>query len=243
MLKYLYKIMTKPIKITEIIKEANDTFTYKFNIPKGTHWKAGANGHFIVTNAQGDFQLNKKYVRHLSIMSQPEEGFLGFTTRIKEDLSLFKTSLKKFKVGDEIRFFGIKNHIPLQRNNSHIVLISMGVGIATFRPMILDYIDNQKGVLSITNINIDNSSQFVYQKELSAVDIDTYQNKFVSSREQLYDAIQANFDKKNVSYYVVGSDQFLKDTGSFLIENDVLQDHIYLDKHDFQKKEFLNLSA
>jgi len=231
--------MTKSITIAAIIEEAKDTFTYKFNIPKGVTWQAGANGHFVVSDLSGNFQMNKSYVRHLSLMSTPEEGFLGFTTRIKENPSVFKQSLEKYKVGDEMRFFGIKNHIPLERNDSHVVLISMGVGVATFRPMILDFMASQEGIRSITNINIDRSDSFVYQAELAGIALPNYHNKFVSDRSALYNHIQESLDDKNTSYYVVGSDEFLRDTNSFLLQHGVPASKLHIDKHDFKKNAFL----
>lgn len=243
MLKFLYKMITKSIIVKDIIHEADETITYKFNIPKGIDWESGANGHFVVKAEDGNFQLNKTYVRHLSIMNTKEEGFIGFTTRIKDNPSLFKSSLENYKIGDEMRFFGIKNHIPFKRKNSNVVFISMGVGIATFRPMIKDYLNNQDEILSVTNINIDGSGQFVYHDELSAIKTINYKNEFVTNRDTLYDKIQDTFRHQNTDYYIVGSDEFLKNISSFLVSNTISKSNIHLDKHDFQKTEFFKTSA
>ncbi|MEM6769381.1 MAG: hypothetical protein AAF597_02255 [Bacteroidota bacterium] len=239
MFKYLIKMMTSSIKVSSITEEAPNTFTFKFDVPKGMNWSPGANGHFVVTDNQGVYQMNKAYVRHLSIMNNPAEGYIGFTTRVSDNPSLFKASLKNYTVGDEMRVFKVKNHIPLVRDNTNVVLISMGVGIATFRPMIMDYANNQDGIKSLTNINIDRHDQHVYKDELTGITAGNYRNDLVSNRENLYDAITETFGDKRSSYYVVGSDEFLGEICAFLSENDIEPSQIHLDKPDIRRANFI----
>lgn len=153
MKKAFFKIISQAVALKEIVKEATDTYTYKFDIPKGIIWNAGANLHLLPGTLDEDIKIGKEMVRHLSVMSLPHEGYMGITTRIREQASDFKKKLQQSQSGDTMRVFGIKNHLPLKRENHPVVLVSMGVGIATIRPMILEYVADQSNIPLIININ------------------------------------------------------------------------------------------
>jgi ferredoxin--NADP+ reductase len=165
MITYFVRKITTSLKVTKIIEEAPNTFTFKFEVPNNIKWEPGAYAHFISSDFKSGQKMIKGLMRELSIMTHPSENELGFTTRIRENPSDFKKALQNLNVGDEIRCFKIANHIKIVNNNKPIVLISMGVGIATLRPILLEYLSNTKKVF-ITNINIDGSGFFVYKEEL-----------------------------------------------------------------------------
>lgn len=224
------KIMIEPIKLMEIIKEAKDTFTYKFNIPKGTTWEAGTNAHLVANGSDTNYAPNREFMRHMSICSLPEEGYIGFSTRAPKEGSTFKRNLRVSHVGDRLQLFGLKNRLPLHRNKRPVVLISMGVGIATMRPMMLEYAKNQEDIPQLININIDRAVTEIYQDELTALKMPNFENIYVNSRADLHQSITNTLDLKDAEYHIVGSDEFLMSIGSFLLNKGVADDCIKLDK-------------
>jgi hypothetical protein len=105
----------------------------------------------------------------------------------------------------------------------------MGVGIATFRPIMLDYIKSNTQI-SITNINIDRSGKFVYWGELSNIPETKLKNIFVTSRNDLYKSIDKALKNKNNIYYIIGSEDFNRDIGIYLAKNSVSKSLIKFDK-------------
>ncbi len=224
----LKKIMT-PVRLIEVIEEVPETYTFKFETPENISWTPGTHAHFLIADLQKGQALNRQLVREFSIMSHPGEGYLGVTTRIRSNPSLCKQAMKALNPGDQIQIFKIRNHIQPQKTDNPVILISMGVGIATFRPIILDYIKSNTQI-PITNINIDRSGKFVYWDELSNIPETKLENVFVTSRNDLYKSIDEALKNRENIYYVIGSKDFSKDIGNYLVKNSVPKRLIKFDK-------------
>jgi ferredoxin--NADP+ reductase len=237
--KATFKKIAQPVTLQEIIQEATNTYTYKFNIPQGMTWTAGANLHLLPYGLDKDIEIDKKTIHHLSIINLPDEGYIGITTRIREPTSDFKKKLQKAQIGDTMCIFKVKNHMPLKRENHPVVLISMGVGIATMRPLILEYVKDQTNIPAIVNINVDNSGEFIYKKELLATEKHGVKNYFTTSRTEMKEAIKTTFQLKNPQYYIVGSDNFLNNMAGFLLKTHIEKHQIYFDKHQEDIEEIL----
>lgn len=231
MLTIIIKSISTRLKLIEIVKEAIETYTFKFEVPESVIWTPGSYAHFVSSDLQNGAKFKKDLLRELSIMSNPNEKFIGFTTRIRNNPSVFKQAMLKLKHGDEIRMFKIGNHMKNIKNDKPIVFISMGVGIATFRPLILDCLDNSSQTSFITNINIDRSGDFVYQKELEKLASNKLKNVFVCNRVDLYDNINKCIDNGENIYFIVGSNEFNNQIGDYLVEKNVSKDAIVFDKH------------
>lgn len=225
-------IMIESIKLLDIIEEADSTFTYKFNIPPGTVWDAGTNAHLVATGSDTNYAPSPEFTRHMSICSLPEEGYIGFTTRAREGGSTFKRNLRVSSVGDRLQLFGLKNRLPLERNNKPVVLISMGVGIATMRPMILEYAKDQSNIPQLININIDRAVTEIYQDELVKLNIPNFKNIYLNSRKDLLQSIEDTLKLDSADYHIVGSDEFLMNIGAFLLKKGVADDCIKIDKKE-----------
>jgi ferredoxin--NADP+ reductase len=237
--KATFKNIAKPVTLKEIIQEATDTYTYKFNIPKGITWTAGANLHLLPYGLDEDIEIDKKTVHHLSIINLPGEGYIGITTRIRKQASDFKKKLQESQIGDTMCIFKVKNHMPLKRENHPVVLISMGVGIATMRPLILEYVTDQTNIPAMININVDNSGTFIYKRELISTEKHGVKNDFTKSRTEIKEAIKTTFQLKDPRYYIVGSDNFLSNMSGFLLKNHIEKHQIYFDKHQEDIEEIL----
>nr|WP_320118904.1 hypothetical protein [uncultured Marinifilum sp.] len=232
MLTQIVKIISTKIKLSQKVKEAEDTYTFKFAVTKNIKWAPGAYAHFVSSDLENGEKVKKKEsIRELSIMSHSNEKFIGFTTRIRQNPSEFKQMMLNLEIGDEIRMFKIGNHLKKQKTDKPIVLISMGVGIATFRPIILEYIEKVSQKVPITNINIDRSGNFVYQKELENLPDNKIKNVFVTQRDDLYKSIDRCIDNQENKYFVVGSKEFNKAIGDYLIKKNVSDKEIIFDKH------------
>ena len=229
MFKFLLKKISTLIEVTQIVEEVPETFTFKFAVPENIKWKLGAYDHFLASDLTGDKPFKGNLVREISIMSHPNENYIGFTTRIRSNASDFKQALGKLQAGDKIRVFFFGSHIKLPETNTPVVFISMGEGIATFRPFIIELLDGYSET-TITNINIERSGKFVYQDELNGLPANKIKNVLVTSRNALYEGIDKTLENKENVYYVVGSKQFNKDIGSYLKKHDVDRKSIRFDK-------------
>lgn len=163
-------------------------------------------------------------------MTHPDEKQIGFTKRIRQEPSEFKQILRNLRIGDEIRMFKFGNHLQKQHTDHPLVLISMGVGIATFRPIIIEYINNDSQTPFITNINIDRSGNFVYQEEFEKFSSDKIKNCLVTNRTDLYHEIDKCLINTDNVYYVVGSNEFNKSIGIYLLKKGIAKKSIILDR-------------
>ena len=220
------------VKITDIIDEAYDTKTYLLEKPDNLTWVEGAHTHIGLLGFDEGEKPNKALVRHMSINTLPEDNKIGFTTRMIRPLSEFKEKLSNLHIGDEIILFKIGSRMYLRRENRPIVLVSMGVGLATMRPLIHSYIKDNTDIPKIININVDSSKDYIYKTELDSLVNSYYQNNWVATRNDFYETLNQTSEDSNAIYYVVGSDDFIIDVIKFLRNKMVHDDSIIIDKKD-----------
>ena len=233
------KIEFMKISFKEKVRTAKDTYTYKFEIPQGFTWNEGDHIHLAFLDLEENGIIDKSKARTFSIMSQESENYLGVTTRIKEPCSDYKKRLDNLKENDQMLLFKPGNNMKLIRENKSLVFISMGVGIATFRPLIREFNENTSGIEKIFNINIDSSKCYVYEDELAALNNKKLINYYLDSRVKLYDVINQNLSDEENIYYIVGSNQFLSQIAQYLIENNVARDNIVIDKKPSKRINFI----
>lgn len=220
------------VKITDIREEAQGVKTFLLEKPEDFTWIEGAHTHIGLLGFDDGEKPNKNLVRHMSIMTLPEENILGFTTRITSNPSEFKEKLSKLQVGDEIILFKIGSRMFLRREDRPVVLVSMGVGIATMRPLIYGFIKDKTGISNIININVDSSKDFVYRKELDQLVCIDYKNYWLGSRKEFYERLDQVSKNSNAIYYVVGGDTFIIDVIKFLKNNGMKEHSILIDKKE-----------
>lgn len=223
--------MKTQVKIIDIIDEAKGIKTYLLEKPENEIWEEGSHIHIGIVGFDEGELPNKSLVRHMSIMTLPTEKKLGFTTRVQENPSEFKEKLSKLHVGDELVTFKIGSRMQLRRYNRPIVLLSMGVGIATMRPLILSFIADTSNIPCLYNVNVD-SSNTIYKNELSLIENDHYKNYWLNSRADFYKKLDQLINLDNPIYYVVGNDGFIKDIIQHLRSRSVADSDIILDKKE-----------
>jgi ferredoxin-NADP reductase len=221
--------MKHKVKIIDIIDEAKGTKTYLLEKPENYTWVEGSHTHIGLVGFDEGEKPNKDLVRHMSIMTLPTEEKIGFTTRAQENPSEFKYKLSQLSVGDEVVIFKLGSRMELRRCNRPIVLLSMGVGIATMRPLILAYINDLSNIPSLFHVNVDASGD-IYRNELDKYENEQYKNYWLDSRINFYETLNQLTETQNAIYYIVGNDLFIKDIIQKLRARNVDDVDIILDK-------------
>lgn|SRR5699024_5942967 len=226
-------------KVTEVIQESSDIYTYMLESPEEFSWEEGSFTHFALEGFNDEEKPNRGLVRHMSICTLPKEGKIGITTRIKEQASEFKETLREVKPGDKVALFRTFCNVPLRRENKTIYLLSQGVGIATFRPLVLEYLNNSSDITHIHSINIDSSNEFLFSDIFSPDQNKNFTSEFINNRPDYYTRIEEVASDQDALYYIVGSDEFIKQNIHILLEKNISEEQIMLDKRADLLPEFL----
>ncbi|MBU9674954.1 FAD-dependent oxidoreductase [Planococcus sp. CP5-4] len=226
-------------KINQIIDESPEVKTYLLNLPEGFTWQEGSHTHFAFEGFNAGDKPNRGLIRHMSICTLPHENSIGITTRIKDQCSEFKSILRNMKPGDEVAIFKTHSNVPLKREGKNVYLLSSGVGLATFRPLVLEYVSNAEGVRSIHSLNVDSSKHYLFQDVFTTSTDTNFTVQFVDSRAEYYEAVKGFADDAGGLFYIVGSDDFLKENIELLRTQGVAREQIVLDKREQSIAEFL----
>lgn len=227
-------------KINKIIEETPEVKTYLLDCPKDFTWEEGSHTHFALEGFNAGDKPNRSLIRHMSISTLPHEKSIGITTRIREQCSEFKTILRNLKVGDEVAIFKTHSNVPLKREDKNVYLLSSGVGLATFRPLVLDYFERADHVNQIHSLNIDSSKDFLFTNIFESVPDKKFTSQFVDNRTDYYEEVKNLATDKDGLFYVVGSDEFLLQNIEVLREQGIKPEQIILDKREQQLPEFLS---
>lgn len=226
-------------KINQIIDESPEVKTYLLDLPEGFTWQEGSHTHFAFEGFNAGDKPNRGLIRHMSICTLPHENAIGITTRIKDQCSEFKSILREMKPGDEVAIFKTHSNVPLKREGKNIYLLSSGVGLATFRPLVLEYLSNPEGVLSMNSLNVDSSKAYLFQDVFATSNDDNFNAQFADSRAEYYETVKCFADDADGLFYIVGSDDFLRENIGLLRRNGVAREQILLDKREQSIAEFL----
>ncbi|MCJ7842116.1 dihydropteridine reductase [Lederbergia sp. NSJ-179] len=227
-------------KINKIIEETPEVKTYLLDCPEDYTWEEGAHIHLALEGFNAGDKPNRSLIRHMSISTLPHENSIGITTRIREQCSEFKAILRNLEVGNEVAIFKTHSNVPLKRENKNVYLLSSGVGLATFRPLVLDYFERADNVNQIHSLNIDSSKDFLFTNIFKSAPDKKFTSQFVDNRKDYYEEVKNLAADKDGLFYVVGSDEFLVQNIEVLREQGIKPEQIRLDKHERQLPEFLS---
>lgn len=230
-------------KINEIIEETSEVKTFLFDCPEGYTWEEGSHLHLALRGFNEGEKPNRSLIRHMSISTLPNEKSVGITTRIKEECSEFKTILRDLGVGGEVAIFKTHSNVPLKREDKKIYLLSSGVGLATFRPLVLDYFERADNVKGIHSLNIDSTKEFLFPSIFESTPDKNFTSQYVDNRNDYYEEVKNLAADKEGLFYVVGSDEFLMQNIEILREQGIQPEGIMLDKHEGKRSEFLAADA
>ncbi|WP_214890912.1 dihydropteridine reductase [Exiguobacterium sp. s142] len=223
--------------IQRVVQEAPDTYTFQLELPDGFTWDEGAHTHFALEGFNKEDKPNRSLIRHMSISTLPREGAIGITTRIKRECSEFKSILRDMEIGEQVAIFKTHSNVPLKREGKNVYLLSAGVGLATFRPIVLEYLENGEGVSHLHSLNVDTSANYLFNDVFTSSN--SFTAEFVANRVDYYTAVETLATDRDGLFYLVGSDDFLHQTIDVLRRSGIMPEQIVLDKHDFQLEDFL----
>lgn len=227
-------------KINKIIEESPEVKTYLLDCPEDFTWEEGSHTHFALEGFNAGEKPNRSLIRHMSISTLPQSNSIGITTRIREQCSEFKTILRNLEVGNEVAIFKTHSNVPLKREDKNVYLLSSGVGLATFRPLVLEYFERADNVNQIHSLNIDSSKDFLFTNIFESAPDKKFTSQFVDNRKDYYEELKNLAADKDGLFYVVGSDEFLVQNIEVLREQGIKPTQIMLDKHKQQLSEFLS---
>lgn len=232
------ELVLQNLKIVDIVEETKDTKTYMLEKPEAFTWNEGDHTHIAHVGFNSGQAPNKTWVRHMSISTLPNENKIGITTRVRTECSEYKDILGRLGVGEELVLFKLGSRMQIKRLNRPLVLLSTGVGIATFRPVILAYANDPSNVSQLINVNVDSSGDFVFRDELDQLESESYKNYWVSSRAMFNELFESLTGVESPIYYVVGSDLFVKEMIQRLRSKHVSDQDIVIDKGEKVYHEF-----
>ncbi|WP_087974783.1 dihydropteridine reductase [Oceanobacillus rekensis] len=227
-------------KINKIIEETPEVKTYLLDCPKEFTWEEGSHTHMALEGFNAGDKPNRSLIRHMSISTLPDENSIGITTRIREQCSEYKTILRNLEVGNEVAIFKTHSNVPLKREDKNVYLLSSGVGLATFRPLVLDYFERADNVNQIHSLNIDSSKDFLFTNIFESAPDKKFTSQFTDNRKDYYEEVKSLAADKDGLFYVVGSDEFLMQNIEVLREQGIKPEQIMLDKHKQKLPEFLS---
>lgn len=229
-------------KINKIIEESTDVKTFLLDCPDNFTWEEGSFTHLALEGFNAGDKPNRSLVRHMSICTIPSENTIGITTRMKDPCSEYKTILKSLQVGDKVALFKTRCNVPLRRENKNVYLLSAGVGLATFRPLVLEYFHRPDNIKQVHSLNIDSSNNFLFTDIFQSDVEKSFIAQFVDNRIDYYDEVQKLAADKEGLFYIVGSDQFLVQNIQLLGELGIRREQIMLDKRKDQLEQFFSVN-
>lgn len=226
-------------KIKEIIEETPEIRTYHLECPAGVTWQEGAHIHLALEGFNAGDKPNRALVRHMSISTVPQETVIGITTRLKEERSEFKTILGNLAIGDQVAVFKIKSNLALRRENRNVYLLSSGVGLASFRPLVLQYLTDSNQINKIHSLHIADRSDRLFDAIFTEQSTSAFHAEVVNQRHDYYTSVKTLATDKEGLFYIVGSDEFLTQNIALLLAAGIKAEQIVIDKHENKRALFL----
>ena len=231
------------LPIARLVDEALHVRTFLFDIPEGLSWEPGAHCHVALPGFDAGDEPRRELVRHMSVCTLPEEGVLGFTTRLNSSDSEFKRALAGKAAGDELDLFKFGSILRIPDDGRPVALLSQGVGIASMRPLLVDFARRRAAggfanVPQVTSVNVDASDSPIYGRELAALSCEGLTQRRVAHRAEFESAVRALPDPAGTLFEVVGSNGFLTSTIALLRSLGVPDASIVLDKKEAKRAPF-----
>lgn len=226
-------------KIKEIIEETPEIKTFHLECPEGVTWEEGAHIHLALEGFNAGEKPNRALVRHMSISTVQKEAAIGITTRLKAERSEFKTILGNLSIGDQVAVFKIKSNLALRREGRNVYLLSSGVGLASFRPLVLQYLTDGSQIKQLHSLNISAQRDTLFQSIFTSQVAKNFDVTVVNQRTEYYAGVQAFAKDQEGLFYIVGSDEFLEQNIALLRGEGIPVEQIIIDKHQMKRDLFL----
>src|SRR5699024_445677 len=146
----------------------------------------------------------------------------------------FKNILRNLEIGHEVALFKTYSNVPLKREDKNVYLLSSGVGLATFRPLVVDYFKRTDNVNQLHSLNIDSSTNYLFSYMYESARDKKFKSQIINNRKAYYEEVKNLAADKERLFYVVGSDESLMQNIEVLPEQGVKAEQMMLDKHENQ---------
>ncbi len=218
-------------KVKKIVQETSDSYSFIFDIPEGFEWKAGQHTAWTFP----EFDLDKKEQRRIfTIASAPADGFLMFTTRIREEKSPYKEALlNDVKPGSPVIVNQALGKYSFHDTKKKSLCVAGGIGITPIRALVKDLYDNNDPSHEIKVIYSDESGEFCYsdfwkeaQEKLENLTVE-----FIKDTKVCTDTVKkyAEENGDEAEYLIAGSPGMNKAYEGMLQEWGISKDSIVLD--------------
>jgi hypothetical protein len=218
-----------PVKLLETRDFGGAARAFYFEKPQGFSWDEAAHMHLALPGFDEGGVRNKALIHHLSIITLPEEGRVGFLTRLDSSDSVYKKTLAGLKTGDSVYLFKPGSILRLRRDGRPVVLLSMGVGAGVLRPLALRYAKNQEGIPSFTACLAARGEGYPFEEELAGLRAPGLAIRACSGRAAFAHALESLPFENSALYLIVGSDSFIKGCIDTLLEKGVSLDDMVID--------------
>lgn len=222
------------VEILKKTKLMNDIYLFELSVPQGVSWEPGAHMHVGLkgfAEAEG-----KELVRHMSIMTRPQDNTIGFVTRLPENGSVFKQELASYQMGDTVTLFKIGAKIHISSQQEPMVFLSMGVGIAAVYPIFVtcEEMSSSGNKKIITSIHVSKNEEHLFDEELNNSKDGSINYLWKDCRRDFFNSVKKQLmqDTKETKYFLIGNDVFIKELIHFLLEEGIDPTRICLDKKE-----------
>src|SRR5699024_8373137 len=158
--------------------------------PERFTWGEGARPHFAVEGFNAGDKPNRSLTRPRSTSTLPHEKSIGITPRLKEEGSEIKTIVRHHKLVHEVALCIPSSNVPLKRGENGGYLLSSGVGLATFRPLVVAYFKRTDNVNQLHSLNIDSSTNYLFPDIFESAPDKKFPSQFGNNRKDYYEEVK-----------------------------------------------------
>jgi len=211
-------------------QETLSTVSFFFKSSSPIFWTPG---QFLILTLDHKNPDVRGKMRFFTISSAPFENHIAITTKIDDNASSsFKKALSQLKLGDKIQAKGPDGNFILEDVFAEYVFIAGGIGIAAFRPIILD-LANDKSPIKITLLYANKDDDILFKNELEEIAKSNPNfkiNYFINPNQISEDSIKKLVpDLKKPLYYISGPNNMVENLFTMLKNLGIEEKKIKLD--------------
>jgi len=217
----------KELTFRESYKEADEVYTFLFEIDKSLTWNAGQYGLLSITH-----KSIKNGTKPFSIASAPSENVVRITTRISGEPSEFKQALLELKPGMSIKMGGpVGAFYPTDSRPS--LFIAGGIGITPFRSILKQLeVEGSNEQKDIQLLYMDSNNTHLYKDELDRIATNTsIRITYMESKNELQQEIDKFIakHKDNGNYFIAGPKSMVDDLTNYVKNQNIPKRNIKKD--------------
>jgi ferredoxin--NADP+ reductase len=215
----LSPIDRRDLKILNITDLTPTVRTFTLQKPEEWTWLEGAHARFGVWI---DDQLDQ---RTMSVSSWPLDQVITMTTRKYATTSPYKAALWQKTVGETLSVTAPKSRFTLPRENRPLLLLAMGVGMATLVPLIRTYQASTENIPSVKILTVDREINL-----LSDLDLPQGLHTHTLNRVGFMKALDHLMREDHPIVMAIGSDRFVESVVRSLKAKGFQRSDLRLDK-------------